>query len=85
MRQGTLLQVVYAARHEMCHSAVDFLARRSRLAFLDVAAARVALPRVVELMGKELKWSSLGWKYKQELKAAEAFLKTFEAEASGKK
>ena len=74
------LQVVYAVRYEMCRSAVDFLARRSRLAFLDVAAARHALPRVVDLMGKELRWSSVGWKYKQEMKAAEAFLKTFEAE-----
>lgn len=72
--------MVYAARHEMCCGAVDFLARRSRLAFLDVAAARQALPRVIELLGKELKWSSFGWRYKQEMKAAEEFLKTFEPE-----
>ena len=35
-------EVVYAARHEFCATACDFLARRSRLAFLDVAAARQA-------------------------------------------
>ena len=36
----------------------DFLARRTRLAFKDTKAARDALPRVVELMGRELRW---GW------------------------
>lgn len=39
-------EVVYAAREEMCESAVDFLARRTRLAFLDIRAAEEALPRV---------------------------------------
>ena len=41
-----LLQVVYSARHEMCESAADFLARRTRLAFTDIRAAEEALPRV---------------------------------------
>ena len=35
-------EVVYTARHEFCATASDFLARRSRLAFLDVAAAKQA-------------------------------------------
>jgi glycerol-3-phosphate dehydrogenase len=35
-------EVVYAARHEYCATACDFLARRSRLAFLDVHAAKQA-------------------------------------------
>ena len=39
-------EVVYTARHEYCESAQDFLARRTRLAFLDIEAAREALPRV---------------------------------------
>lgn len=39
--------MVYAAREEMCESAVDFLARRTRLAFLDISAAEEALPRVI--------------------------------------
>lgn len=38
--------MAYAARHEMCESAEDFLARRTRLAFVDVRAAEEALPRV---------------------------------------
>ena len=36
------VEVVYTARHEFCSTARDFLARRSRLAFLDVAAAKQA-------------------------------------------
>jgi glycerol-3-phosphate dehydrogenase len=39
----------YAAapnRHEYCVTVEDFLARRIRLAFLDVAAAEAAVPRV---------------------------------------
>lgn len=39
-------EVAYAARHEMCEGAEDFLARRTRLAFVDVSAAEEALPRV---------------------------------------
>ena len=39
-------EVVYAARHEYCETAEDFIARRTRLAFLDVDATRQALPRV---------------------------------------
>ena len=37
---ATNRQVVYAVRHELCRTPADFLARRSRLAFLDTAAAR---------------------------------------------
>ena len=39
-------EVVYTARHEYCESAEDFLARRTRLAFLNIEAARQTLPRV---------------------------------------
>lgn len=42
--------MVYAAREEMCENAVDFLARRTRLAFLDIRAAEEALPRVRVLL-----------------------------------
>lgn len=72
-------EVVYAARHELCRSAADFLARRSRLAFLDVAAARAALPRVVQLLGDELGWGTWSGRRRRELASAEAFLRTFEA------
>jgi hypothetical protein len=39
-------EVIYAVRHEMCERPDDFIARRTRLAFLDVAATEQALPRV---------------------------------------
>jgi glycerol-3-phosphate dehydrogenase len=87
-------EVVYAARHEFCATASDFLARRSRLAFLDAAAAKQAscphaalwhmcslfrplqaLPRVVQLLGDELRWS--GARRRQEAARAAAFLDTF--------
>lgn len=39
-------EVVYAVNHEYCEHPDDFIARRTRLAFLDVAATEQALPRV---------------------------------------
>ncbi|KAK0553510.1 mitochondrial glycerol-3-phosphate dehydrogenase [Tilletia horrida] len=49
-------EVRYACRSEYAATAVDFLARRSRLTFLNAEAAVSALPRVIELMSKELGW-----------------------------
>lgn len=68
-------EVVYAARHEMCWSATDFLLHRSRLAFLDAQAALDALPRVVEILAKEHRWG--GWQRRQELAAARSLISTF--------
>ncbi|KAK9459181.1 FAD dependent oxidoreductase-domain-containing protein [Lipomyces oligophaga] len=50
-------EVVYAVRHEYALTAVDVLARRTRLAFLNAAAAQAALPKVIDIMGSELSWS----------------------------
>lgn len=33
------------------------IARRLRLAFLNVQAAQEALPGIIDIMGEELKWS----------------------------
>ena len=49
-------QVAYAVREYAC-SAIDVLARRTRLAFVNVHAAQEALPRIIEIMSRELKWS----------------------------
>ncbi|KAJ1877838.1 mitochondrial glycerol-3-phosphate dehydrogenase, partial [Kickxella alabastrina] len=49
-------EVRYAVQYEYALSAVDVIARRMRLAFLDAQAARESIPRVVELMAAELKW-----------------------------
>lgn len=51
-----LPQVVYGVR-EYARTAVDMISRRTRLAFLNVQAAEEALPRIVDIMGKELNWS----------------------------
>lgn len=50
-------EVVFATRHEWAVHPEDFLARRSRLAFLNKGAAVSAIPKVVELMGNELQWN----------------------------
>ena len=39
-------EVPYACRAEFCEHAEDFIARRTRLAFLDTSATEQALPRV---------------------------------------
>lgn len=51
-------EVIYGVQEEEARSAVDILARRTRLAFLDVKAALHALPRVVTLMGDTLGWDA---------------------------
>jgi glycerol-3-phosphate dehydrogenase len=50
-------EVVYAMRHEYAETAVDVIARRTRLAFLNAQAALEALPRVIDMMTNEYKWS----------------------------
>ena len=50
-------EVRYAVHHEYAQTAVDVIARRTRLAFLNAQAALEALPDVIDLMAKELKWS----------------------------
>ncbi|XP_033870641.1 glycerol-3-phosphate dehydrogenase, mitochondrial-like [Acipenser ruthenus] len=64
-------EVQYAIKEYAC-TAIDIIARRTRLGFLNVQAAEEALPGIVEIMGKELKWSEQ--KKKEELEAAKQFL-----------
>ncbi|KHN97834.1 glycerol-3-phosphate dehydrogenase [Metarhizium album ARSEF 1941] len=49
-------EVRYAVRHEFAQTAVDVLARRTRLAFLNAQAALEALPGVIDIMTEELGW-----------------------------
>jgi glycerol-3-phosphate dehydrogenase len=51
-------EVRYAVRHEYAQTAVDVIARRTRLAFLNAQAALEALPKVIDLMAEELSWNS---------------------------
>ncbi|XP_067629001.1 glycerol-3-phosphate dehydrogenase, mitochondrial isoform X1 [Eurosta solidaginis] len=49
-------EIRYGIREYAC-TAVDMIARRLRLAFLNVQAASEALPVLVDIMGEELHWS----------------------------
>ncbi|KAG2401817.1 Glycerol-3-phosphate dehydrogenase [Vigna angularis] len=75
-------EVAYCARNEYCESAVDFIARRTRLAFLETDAAQKALPRVIEILAKEHKWNDA--KQKEELEKATEFLRTFKSSRNAK-
>jgi glycerol-3-phosphate dehydrogenase len=66
-------EVKYAVREYAC-TAIDVLARRTRLAFLNVQAAHEALPRIVEIMAAELGWDKN--RKKHELERAQVFLET---------
>ncbi|TXG49475.1 hypothetical protein EZV62_025350 [Acer yangbiense] len=70
-------EVAYCARNEYCESAVDFIARRSRLAFLDTDAAQRALPRIIEILTAEHGWDKS--RQKHELQKAKEFLETFKS------
>lgn len=70
-------EVAYCARNEYCESAIDFIARRTRLAFLETDAARRALPRVIEILSTEHKWDKS--RQKEELQKATEFLQTFKS------
>lgn len=70
-------EVAYCARYEYCESVVDFIARRSRLAFLDTDAARRAVPRIIEILAIEHKWDRA--RKKQEQQKAHQFLETFKS------
>ncbi len=50
-------EVVFAVDQEYAVTAVDIMARRLGLAFIDATAARAASQRVVEIMAKHLDWS----------------------------
>lgn len=51
-------EVKYATRKDWARRVDDILARRTRLLFLNKEAAIRAVPRVVDIMGAELGWSS---------------------------
>lgn len=65
-------EVVYAVDYELACTAVDVIARRLRLAFLDSDGSHQALPRTIEIMADLLKWDEE--KVKSETQAALDFL-----------
>lgn len=66
-------EVRFAIREYAC-TAVDVVARRVRLSFLNVEAAQEVLPKIVDIMAEELKWSNK--KKEEELQKAIEFLHT---------
>lgn len=63
-------EVIWAVRNEMARSIEDFLARRTRLLFLDAEASIKSAPTVAKLMAKEL-----GYKQEWEKKEIENYTK----------
>ena len=49
-------EVRWACRREYAATAVDVIARRTRLSFLNAEAALDALPKVIDIMAIELGW-----------------------------
>jgi len=50
-------EITYAVRHEWAVHAEDILLRRTRLAFLNKTEALLAVPSVLDIMTRELRWS----------------------------
>ncbi len=75
--QFTEAEVIYAIDFECAATAVDALARRTRLAFLDRDAAFEALPRVIALMANKLGWDAV--RQEKEYDSAVSFLDTMHA------
>ncbi|KAK4536408.1 hypothetical protein CDCA_CDCA08G2433 [Cyanidium caldarium] len=69
-------EVVYTAESEYCETARDFLARRTRLAFLDTHAARESMTRVIEILAELHGWSKQ--RVQEETRATQEFLDSFE-------
>lgn len=70
-------EVIFGVEQEFAQTAVDILARRTRIAYLDAEAAEEVLPRVIDLMAPRLGWSRT--RKAEEVAAAKAFLKTMAA------
>jgi glycerol-3-phosphate dehydrogenase len=73
-------EIAFAVEQEYALKAVDILARRTRLAFIDEKAARKAIPKVVELMAKMLGWNR--HRITQELKECNEFIDTMSPNCS---
>lgn len=65
-------EVRYACRSEYAATVQDFIARRSRLSFLNSEATVQNLPRIIEIMSEELGWDSS--RQEAELKSSVEFL-----------
>lgn len=71
-----LEEEIGVAVKEYAQTAVDVIARRFRLAFINTQAALECLPRIIDLMAEELKWS------KEEKKVSSDSLSTYVRQVS---
>ncbi len=71
----SVAELKYCIKYEYIRTPVDFLARRTRLAFLDSKAAAQSIDGVVKVLGDELSWDSS--KRSEETQKASEFIKTF--------
>lgn len=67
-------EVRHAVRSEAACTTSDVISRRTRLSFLDVESTLRALPRVIDIMAEELKWTDA--RKEQEWTATVQFLKS---------
>jgi glycerol-3-phosphate dehydrogenase len=67
-------EVRYAIRYEYAQKVSDVLARRTRISFLNVQAAKESIDRIVSIMKEEKKWDNK--RAEQEKNEALEFLKT---------
>jgi glycerol-3-phosphate dehydrogenase len=77
-------EVRYAIDHEFAVKPADILGRRTRLAYLNSTAAKLALPRVVEIMGDQLGWDEARRLREHEM-AEELLAKDYAGPAPNKK
>eukprot|EP00596_Hydrurales_sp_CCMP1899_P002007 CAMPEP_0119052738 /NCGR_PEP_ID=MMETSP1177-20130426/73929_1 /TAXON_ID=2985 /ORGANISM="Ochromonas sp, Strain CCMP1899" /LENGTH=512 /DNA_ID=CAMNT_0007032401 /DNA_START=868 /DNA_END=2406 /DNA_ORIENTATION=+ len=68
-------EIIYACRHEWASQADDFVARRTRLAFVNKDLTISLIPKIVSLMGKELKWDAS--RQKQEITRCLDYMRHF--------
>lgn len=70
-------EVIHVVRNEYASTAIDVLARRLRLSFLNYQAALNSLPRVIDLLSTELKWNSQ--ERKNQITLATLFIKSMKS------
>ncbi|CDR37329.1 CYFA0S01e09670g1_1 [Cyberlindnera fabianii] len=71
----SIAELKYSLKYEYTRTPIDFLCRRTRLAFLDSKAALRAVDGVVKVMGDEFNWDDA--KREEETKKTAEFIKTF--------
>lgn len=71
----TIGELMYSIDHEYTRTALDFLLRRTRFAFLDARQALDAVEGTVKIMGDKLGWDSN--RRNDEIEKSKEYIKTF--------